>query len=309
MLSVPTSGFGRSINTHNINLDSFCDWIEASVLFSKYSMLSTTDVVDVLIEGAIYDSQDYAREMIDNAWRELSRRQNWMGRSSTINVSGQRIERLREWRDNPAHSFLVTLSLAKLYPSWARQFGSNYTEQGELFENLTKQSLQNLFPEWGVFITGWSRARTNQLAKVVEEVASSVCEPIGEITRWTKPSAHEAGLDVVCHYKFQDGKAGAPVYLLQCASGTEWESKLHTPDIRLWKRIISFTCDPQKAFALPFALTDSEFTRVCNLVNGMILDRYRLLSPGAVNSNWIPSSLNAQLVKWLRGRVRQLIWA
>jgi hypothetical protein len=146
------------------------------------------------------------------------------------------------------------------------------------------------------------------LARVVQEVANNVCEPIGEVTRWTRPSAHEAGLDVVCHYKFQDGKAGTPVYLLQCASGVEWESKLHTPNIRLWKRVVSFTCDPQKAFALPFALTDSEFTRVCNLVNGMILDRYRLLSPGATNPDWIDNRLVNQLNRWLRGRVRFLLW-
>ena len=154
MLSIPTAGFHRSVNRHNIELDIFCDWIETSILFADHNILSTTDVVDALIEGGVYATQDYAREMVDNGWRELQRRQNWMGVSSSIDVNGQRIRRTKHWRDCAGYSFLMMLSLARLYPGWARRFGQNYTEQGVLFEELTKQALQGLFPEWDIFITG-----------------------------------------------------------------------------------------------------------------------------------------------------------
>ncbi len=308
MLSIPTACFYRSVGNHNIELDAFCDWIEASVLFAEDNILTRTDVVDALVEGEIYAEQDYAREMVANGWRELRRRQDWMGAGSSIEVAGQRIQRTCEWRDNAAHSFLITLSLAKLYPNWAGHFGKNFTEQGALFEELTKQSLEILFPRWGVYVTGWSRAKAKKLAAVAQEVANRVCEPIGELLPWTKPKANEAGLDVICYYGFGDDKGGAPVYLIQCASGVKWDSKLHTPEIRLWRKVIAFSCDPQKAFAIPFALTDAEFKRICNLVNGTILDRYRILLPGATNPNWVDVDLKARLVAWLESRIDYLLW-
>lgn len=308
MLSIPTAGFHRSVNRHNIELDIFCDWIETSILFADHNILSTTDVVDALIEGGVYATQDYAREMVDNGWRELQRRQNWMGVSSSIDVNGQRIRRTKHWRDCAGYSFLMMLSLARLYPGWARRFGQNYTEQGVLFEELTKQALQGLFPEWDIFITGWSRERVNKLSAVVREVASKVREPVGNIGRWTREDANEAGLDVLCYYGFRDGRGGSPVYLFQCASGVQWEEKIHTPDLRIWSRVIDFTCEPQKAFALPFAISDDEFTKVCNRVNGLLLDRYRLLLPSATNSNWVDIGLSARLVNWVENRIDSLVW-
>lgn len=308
MLAIPTSGLSRSINIHNVKKDVFCDWIEASVLFSKYGVLSTTDVVDALVDGEIYASQDFAREMVDNGWKELKRRQTWMGASAPINIAGQRISRTKDWKDCAGYSFLIALSLARLYPTWARKFGTDYTEQGVLFEELTQQSLQGLFPGWQVFITGWSRQRVQKLSAVVKEVANLVHEPIGNLPRWTRENANEAGLDVLCYYEFKDGKNGLPVYLFQCASGTEWETKIHTPEIRIWKRIIDFACEPQKAFALPFAIPDEEFIRLCNRVNGMLLDRYRLTMPGSTNPSWVDAKLSIRLVNWLEKRIDSLAW-
>lgn len=309
MLVIPTSGFNRSVNVHNVKLDIFCDWIEASLLFSEYDVISSTDVVDALVEGEIYETQDFARSMIENGWNELERRQIWMGVSSPIEVSGQRIRRVKQWQDCAGYSFLMVLSLARLYPDWARQFGRDYTAQGLLFEELTKQALHGLFPEWEVFITGWSRERTNRLGTVVREVANRVNEPVGNnVGRWTREDANEAGLDVLCYYGFQDGKGGSPVYLFQCASGVQWEEKIHTPDIRIWNRVIEFTYTPQKAFALPFAIPNDEFTRICNRVNGMVLDRYRLMSPGATNVNWLDANLSTRLVDWIQNRVDSLVW-
>ena len=308
MLVVPTSGFARSINVHNIKLEIFCDWIEASILFSEYDILSTTDVVDALVEGEIYASQDFAREMVDNGWRELERRQSWMGASSPIEVVGQRVRRTKNWHDCAGYSFLMVLSLARLYPDWAGRFGRDFTEQGMLFEELTEQALHGLFPGWEVFITGWSRERVNKLGAVVREVASRVNEPIGNIGRWTREDANEAGLDVLCYYGFKDGKGGYPVYLFQCASGIQWEQKIHTPDIKIWSRIIEFPYPPKKAFVMPFAIPDDEFVRVCNRIDGLLLDRYRILFPGVTNPDWIDIGLSIRLVDWIRKRTDSLAW-
>jgi hypothetical protein len=62
-----------------------------------------------------------------------------------------------------------------------------------------------------------------------------------------------------------------PVFLFQCGSGANWEAKLRAPDLRIWTKAILFPSDPKKAFAAPFALLSSEFTKNANIVDGLML--------------------------------------
>ncbi len=164
-------------------------------------------------------------------------------------ISGHRITRqYASWQGTPAHSFYLILSFAKWYKKWAEQFGSDYTEQGALFEELTKEALEKLLPGWNIYPTGWTRTRTKKLADVVEDVASQLGESKGEIVPWSSPMANDAGLDLLCYRPFPDNRVGIPVYLLQCASGRDWEGKLHTPNLRIWTKIVNFTADPKEGF-------------------------------------------------------------
>jgi hypothetical protein len=140
---------------------------------------------------------------------------------------------------------------------------------------------------------------------VVADVAGLLGEPTGDVQRWTKASANDAGLDVLCFRSFGDDRAATPVLLVQCASG-KYEGKLHTPVIDLWMKIVNFTTRPNKAFATPFALTDAEFRQVAVLVKGMLLDRYRLLAPARTEANWLSPKLARDLVKWTAARVAKL---
>ena len=305
MVGLPTVGFGYSVAEHNVELDVLCDWIEGNVLFHGDG-LSDSDVVDLLRENEIYAQQALAWEMVGNAWRELRRRIGWLGAGSPLKIEGRRIERTHDWKQTPAHAFCLCLSYAKWYPAWGKTFGPDYTEQGALFEDLTVESLKLHFPLWDVHATGWTRSHAKKLAAVVDTVATLLGEPTGEIEKWTKATANEAGLDVLCFRTFGDSRAGSPVLLVQCASGKHYDGKLHTPCLRVWRRIVNFTTDPSKAFTTPFALTDKEFTRVANLVNGMLLDRYRLLAPARLNPGWESQSLSNALIRWVEPRISQL---
>lgn len=306
MLRIPARGVYRSVNSHNVSIDVLCDWIEGSLLFGE-SELSTTDVIDVLIENYIYDEQEMASQRVSDAWAELKRRQACLGDEASFSIKSHRISRRRNsWEDTPAHSFCVLLSFAKWYSEWASQFGKDYTEQGEIFEELTKESLEVQFGGWQIHLTGWARTRPNKLTSVVEEVANQLGEYKGKIERWSKPTANEAGLDILCYRPFPDGRVGVPVYLLQCASGGDWEGKLHTPRLEIWTRLIEFTARPKKAFATPFAFLDDEFIRNCNLVDGMLIDRYRLLSAARYKENWISKELRSRIIDWAAPRIAKL---
>jgi hypothetical protein len=301
MLALPTVGIAH----RDLELDVLCDWIEGSLLF-QVERLSPSDIVDILLEEQVYDRQEGAWVLVSSAWAELQRRLQWLDAASPIRVVPRHMIRLRDWQDAPAHSFCLALSYAKWYPGWARQFGKDYTEQGELFEALSREAMEKLFPGWVVKATGWTRTHASKLNEVVQQVVDHLGEMPGEVRHWTTASANEAGLDLFCYRPFVDGRVGWPVFLMQCASGGNWSSKLHTPELRIWGKIVQFASDPKKAFAMPYALSDEHFARYCNLVNGLFLDRYRLLSAGCGNPKWVSGELKERIVTWLRPRLETL---
>src|ERR1051325_10682803 len=147
MLSLPT-GMHRSVETHNINFNALCDWIEGSVLLDQEDV-SGADIIDILTEEEIYSSQDFAWEIVDNAWIEIGRRQAWMGTNFALTVNGSMFAN-SDWRNYPALAFCLVLSFAKWYPAWARRNPADFNEQGEIFEALAKESVQLLFPGWEI---------------------------------------------------------------------------------------------------------------------------------------------------------------
>ncbi|TKJ37868.1 MAG: hypothetical protein CEE38_07325 [Planctomycetes bacterium B3_Pla] len=305
MLSLPTTGISRSISTHNVDLDTICDWIEATVLFDEEE-LSQSDICDTLIEENIYENQDMAFYIISSAWSEIRKRQSWLGEGTPFNITSNRISRLLNWKNVSAHSFCLILSISKYYRGWTEQFGSDYTEQGELFEQLAKESLEQQFKDWEILLTGWSSKNATGIKQLVSDIASKLGESVGNVSRWTSESRKDAELDILFYRPFKDQRVGIPVFLMQCASGRNWETKRHTPNLKLWTKIIDFAVTPTKAFAIPYAIVDKSFVENCNLVDGLFLDRYRILAATNYKKKWISKSLKARLVNWLKPRINAL---
>jgi len=310
MLELPSHGITRSVNTHNVRLDVLCDWIESSVLFNQEDV-SGTDIVDLLIEHIIYDDQGFAWELVSDAWRELRRRNTILQQGYPIDIAGWRLRPTCRWDKVPGHSFCLALSLAEWLPNWAKTFGNDYTEQGELFELLVAESIAQTLPDWQVHLTGWSKAKTAKLPEVLKTLCAWLGEPeTGNRERWTKNTANEAGLDIVCIRPMPDRLPGIPLYLLQCASGVTnnpiWKHKRRTPNLDLWAKLVDFAVQPKGGFATPFAFTEETFRGHCHAVNGLLLDRHRLLGPAATNNAWLSAPTAKRVREWLRPRIRAL---
>ena len=307
MLALPRRGFQRSVNQHNIELAVCCDWLEATALFTDEGSVTGAEVVDVLRENEIYATQEFAWELVNGAFANIQERRRLLGAGYPLHLANRtRLERSQGWERYPGYTFCLTLSLAYAYPEWARAFGPDFTVQGELFERFTAESVQASFAGWSVRATGWTRTNTRGLRAIVDEVATLLGEATGDLLRWTKRSAKEAGLDLLCFRAFPDGRVGVPVFLVQCASGLDWKAKLRTPDLRIWTKIITFASNPKKAFATPFALQDSDFIQSCNVVNGLLLYRFRLLAPGRALHDWLSEDLTSRLTEWVRPRILSL---
>lgn len=306
MLALPSKGFARSVKKHNVDPAIFTDWLEACALFGD-GEASGPDVVDLLRENEIYESQEFAWEFVNDAFSAIRERKRVLGAGYPLTIqAGTRVVRVGEWIDAAPYAFCLALSLSRAYPDWWQGFGQDFGPQGKLFEDLTAESVAATFHGWEVHQTGWAASQPNLIAGIVQEIADRVGESVGDVRRWSAKSAKEAGLDLLCFLPYTDSRAGFPVILFQCASGKDWKLKVHDPKLRVWKRIVEFTIDPQKALAMPFALNQDDFRYHANLVNGLLLDRDRLLSPGQGNANWISADLTQRIRVWIEPRVATL---
>jgi len=309
MLSPPSKGFARSVKEHNVQLDAMAEWLEGCITF-KETDLSKIDVRDVLIEELVYQSQGFAQERVDDAWKELRRRQKCLGSVATFVVDSARLIRKHKWQDSPAYSFCLMLSLQASYRKiFSDTFGTDYTEQGLLFERLTAESLERIGLR--THSTGWSHSASNSVADKVAAVATHLGEPCrtGSVEQWTEQRAKDCGLDVICHLPFPDGWAGRPLYFIQCASGENWQDKRHTPNIQQWTKILELATEPSRGIAYPFVLLEDEFRRTANYdLLSLVLDRHRLTRPGSVSkANWTSAGLSKDLNAWTKKRVAVLL--
>jgi len=306
MLIIPTKGFGKSVNKHNIRLDVLCDWIESSIMFqNNVPYLSQIDIADVLLEEERYVEQDFALIGMKDAWSEINKRLSWVGTGASVQLDRKRIQRkLSDWKENPAYTFCLLLSLAPFYDWWKE---NDYTEQGELFELVTEASLKAQFSDWEVYRTGWSKDNIVKLRTVAITVADRLGETIGDIDTWDDPRAKELGLDILFYRPFFDNRRGIPVYLMQCASGNDWDIKLHTPDLNKWCDIIHFKNASLKAFATPFCFLDNEYKKCISSVRGLFIERCRLLRANSYTQNWVDASLKDRIIAWSEPRINELL--
>lgn len=309
MLPLPETGVRASRTEHNCDLQLFCDWVEGCLLFKNESRLSRTDIVDVLCEEDIYSNQSFASDWLDDVWRELERRQRLLDGAAPFDVAPRVITRKRTWRQVPAYAFCVLAPLLQSSAKWRPKFkkaelAAHYAKQGLLFERISQEALRGA--GWRTHLTGWSSTNATSLPAVVANVARQIGEP--EHANWDKnvsKDGNEAGLDVVLFRAFRDDRCGFPIYLAQCAAGDNWNTKLHTPILAVWRKLIDFAAPPHKAFALPHSLGAEELRRVTVKVEGIVFDRYRLhdnLRP----LNWCSQGLAKDLKAFLKPLITEL---
>jgi hypothetical protein len=309
MLPLPETGVQASRSTHNCDLQLFCDWIEGCLLFKNERRLSRTDLVDIVCEQEIYDDQAFANDWLDIVWRELERRRRLLDGAAPFEIEPRAIERKHTWKRAPAYAFCVLTPLLQKSAQWRpvltkAESAAHYAKQGALFERISEEALRGA--GWRTHRTAWSSQTANRLPEVVAKIAQQVGEP--EHADWARnvaKDANEAGLDLIFFRGFSDNQCGFPIYLTQCATGKDWDTKLHTPVLGVWGKLIDFAAPPQKAFALPHSLGAEDFRRITVKVQGIVLDRYRL-HDAARPRTWCSRELARDLKEFLSPLISHL---
>lgn len=308
MIGTP-KGFRRSVNVHNIDRDIFLDWLESTVILSGEE-LAKPDLVDHLIDQQLYDSQEFAWDFVAEMWDEFKARLAWLGQHSPIafydEFASIRANELN-WSSVPAHSFCLAVSIGPKFDGWSGQFQSTLNEQGMLFELITKAAMETRFSQWQFIHTGWGSENITKLEDIVNRIVDCTGNQAGNLA-YASEDANDAGVDLVWHLPFVDGRGGVPVYLAQCASGFNWQHKIGEPDIGTWGRIIEFAVQPNAAFSIPFSLNQTDLRRHSARSNTqLLLDRYRLLAQDAPELQWVPDDLQSRLITWLEPKVNWLM--
>lgn len=308
MLALPETGLSYSKKSHNSDLDCFCDWLEASFLFHD-DPLTVSDVVDVLLENQIYVDQDFASEFVATAWSVLLARLKQLDFPLGAKITDTRLQKNGSWKDYPEYAFCMLLTcMSYLYPR-ATEVLRDAVSQGALFEQFSTESLAEMLPGWIVSRVGWSPEDPKKLKDAIDAIISALNEETGaEKDLFVDSYANELGLDLLAYLPYRDSSASFPVVMVQCASGKNWLSKTHTPDMSKWNKIVSFASRPVKGFAIPYAFADrTTFRKKSIPVEGILWDRYRLLAPSISKpSSWGSTALKAALTQFNTPRVAAL---
>jgi hypothetical protein len=306
MLALPGTGFRRSVNVHNSDLMTACDWVEGTILFQK-EVVSTTDVQDYLEEQYIYDSDGEVRaiEYAEMIWSELRIRAGWLGQNAPFVVETHTVRRTHRWRVAVGHAFCLLLTFAQQDAPGIPTDG--YVLTGDLFERFSEECLK--LHGWATLRTGWaSGLHTPAFRTIVTRVAHELREPVGpdDVVALFE-QANEEGLDLVCYSPFPDQRCGIRVYLMQCASGRNWKSKLNTPNPDVWRMLVMFSAIPSRGFCAPIALDGASFSVSARRANGLLIDRYRLLHGGAGLGRNLSPDLRKELVTWAEPKIADLL--
>jgi hypothetical protein len=308
MLALPDEGLNRSVQNHNVDLDILCDWIEASAVFGE-SQISKSDIVDVLLDNEIYSKSDFAFEIVDQAWAVVLARTKYLNAPLGIAGTGNRITRRDHWTQSPAYSFCLVLACAALYPTWARtSWEDGASDPRDLFEELAWESFSSALTGWTIRRIGWSPDHPVKLRSCINSIIDDLNEVAGaELELHVDSKANELGLDLLAFCSFADNHASLPVFLIQCASGRNWKSKRQTPDIEVWRSIVSFNSNPVRAVAIPFAFAEaSNFRKHSKSVNGVFFDRCRLLGSFPRKSTTVSADLSLKLARWVTNCVNTI---
>lgn len=308
MLRLPETGISSSREVHNCDLQKFCDWLEGSLLFTDTEGASRTDVADILEETGIYTDQSFAAAWLDQVWCELQRRHSLLSLQEIVKIGSRSVQRATTWQMVPTYSFCLLVSLLSHSPNWRPPLSKKgraryFQRQGQLFERVSMTLLKSA--GWNAYLTGWSYRNAKKLPAIVDQVASFIGEqPRSDSTRNVSPNANEAGLDIVFYRRFPNGVPFAPIYLAQCAAGEHWDTKLHTPSLYVWNKLIDFSEPPYKAFAIPHGLGQTEIRHASTTAEGVILDRYRLHAGVALPSD--SKTLQDELIAFMKPLVTGL---
>jgi hypothetical protein len=245
-------------------VSAVADWCEFKAL-ARSSSFKRGDLKSAVTLENVADSEIIEQEV----WYELERRQALFGLRWPLRLSGNRLSR-RSPSPVPLalYRFLCLLGVGVLDAS-----------DRTLFEVLTAELLAPFSGLPGLHI---GAPASQGMDPSFRERVNFYAEQSGllntEIKSAPLPTDKDLGVDGVTWWAFDDDRGANLHFLAQCATGSDWEDKLHDIDLEVWKDHVHWGVTPVRIFAVPFVITlpEAKWVRISHK-GGLIVDRPRLV--------------------------------
>ena len=116
------------------------DWLEASCLFGNSETVTRSET-KVALESSTDFTGNEIDAIIEDSFGEIWRRRG-LFKDYPMQVSKDKIERFKAWRDVPAYSFMLLLATNHFYTG-TKLTNENRGFPTKLFEGLTTAALNN----------------------------------------------------------------------------------------------------------------------------------------------------------------------
>lgn len=219
------------------NVCKLADWMELNCLLDPDSNTSKQELAAILSngleEGDEEDQIDVSQsdQLAQQVMNELNDRMLACSGQYPFDVKGELLVAKNNKLDYLAYIYCLLISYCGVMsPSlpWTHQKIAKH------FENLCAHGLNNLFTTDSmpatIHVFGFPRKEDGFSGSDFVTALKKICKDSGEMTPANLLAAAarmDAGLDIICWRKFPDGMRGGLLFWGQCATGENWNDKLH----------------------------------------------------------------------------------
>jgi len=265
------------------------DWVELYIAVTG-EFISKTKLSQLLEKDT---GEEPKESFICDVWTELEYRKK-LYNTCPFQIDSLAIEPNASFTPNNAYLACLIMAI----------FGAENGSQGtsKLFERLVCQAIQKYLSGEAV-VFGWP---------VIKGEKTSIRDRIIDLSirlneRYVESPAErykDRGVDVVAWKPFLEKppRPSQVVILLQCAAGQGWRSKTSDLPLRAWEQYIHWSCNPIKAFAVPYIISKRDWHDVSK-EGGILFDRVRIVN--LICTATVDKMLYKELASWVNTKLQE----
>ena len=270
------------------SIEVVSDWVEFYVAFLKDSISKTQ--LSSYIQGST--GSETADGFIDSVWTNLRQRSILYGKKPPFTIEANLVISIIDWELFPEY-------LSCLIYSWEgnpNTVAASAALAGKYFERISNEAIRN-------YISGHSLIYGFPSEQGVQEIANLILK---EKFNHLPPSYRkDRDLDIIAWKSWGDNRASQIILFIQCASGSNWKTKIKDLNLRAWEKYIDFAAPLLKGFSVPVIISDRGYLNELSTDAGVIIDRARIYME-TYDKLFLDVNLRPALLLWCNKRVAEL---
>lgn len=264
------------------------DWLEINTLADLDGSTSAQDLKYPLateIEKGNNIDDSTLEEIVAQAFTEIEKRISATKSGYPFKVQGDKIIKKTTYTKNLSYIFCLFVSY---FGVERLEFSSSWKKNtiAKKFENLSANAIKMLLTndkgKLNVREFGWPRKWKGLVTNPnFINALNKLCQDCGEMKSsgvTTAARMKDAGLDIIAWKKFPDYLSGSVFFWGQCATGDNWDHKLH--EVRNFEFFVTQPTRTLRGTFIPHIIeipnNDPDYWHMLTIQAGMIFDRCRV---------------------------------